>query len=148
MSNLNSLFKVLAGLSPNGHSALEKDIVVKAGLGYTLTEGLVVAIENAAGVEVIDKHTSAAVVGGQPPDVPWLVRQGNDQGDGAMAGACTCVQLKTGVVFQVETSESFTIGDLCRADAGVIKPLTGAKEQDIGQIIGVNSAAGTVVIAS
>ena len=148
MSNLNSLFNVLAGLPPHDRSALQKDILVKSGLAYTLNEGLVVFVENATGDEVIDKATSNAVSGGQPPDVPWLVIQGNDQGDGAMAGKCTCLRLKTGVVFQVETSESFTIGDLCRADAGVIKPLTGANEQAVGQIIGVNSSAGTVVVAS
>ncbi len=148
MSNLNSLFKVLAGLPPHDRSALQKDIKVKAALGYTLVEGNIVAVENAAGTEVIDKHTSAAVAGGQPPDVAWLVIQGNDQGDGAMSGTCTCLRLETGVVFQVETTESFTIGDLCRADAGVIKPLTGAKEQAIGQVIGVNSSANTVVVAS
>jgi hypothetical protein len=148
MSNLNSQFNVLAGLPPHDRSALQKDIKVKSGLAYTLDEGTIVAVEDASGDEVIDKATSAAVSGGQPPDVPWLVIQGNDQGDGAMAGKCTCIRLKSGVVFQFETSESFTIGDLARADAGVIKPLTGAKEQAIGQIIGVNSSAGTAVLAS
>ena len=146
MSNLNSQFNVLAGLPPHDHSALQKDIKVKAGLAYTLSEGLIVAVENESGTEVIDKHTSAAVAGGQPPNVPWLVIEGNDQGDGAMADKCTCLQIHTGMVFQVETSESFTIGDLCRADAGVIKPLSVANEQTIGQVIGVNSSAGTVVV--
>ena len=149
MSNLNSQFNVLAGLPPHDHSALQKDIKVKAGLAYTLSEGLIVAVEDESGTEVIDKHTSAVIaviVGGQPPDVPWLVIEGNNQGDGAMAGKCTCLQIHTGMVFQVETSESFTIGDLCRADAGVIKPLSGANEQTIGQVIGVNSSAGTVVV--
>jgi len=146
MSILNSKFNILAGLPPHGRSALQKDIKVKAGLAAALSEGLVVAVEDAAGTEVIDVHTSTAVAAGQPPDVPWLVRQGNDQGDGAMAGKCTCVLLKTGVIFQVETAEAFTIGDLCQADAGVIKPLTGAKEQSVGQIIGVGTD--TVVVES
>lgn len=148
MSNLNSLFNVLAGLPPHDHSALQKDIKVKSGLAYTLAEGTVVFVEDASGTEVIDKATSNAVAGGQPPDVPWLVIQGNDQSDGAMAGKCTCLRLKTGVVYQVATAESFTIGDLCRADAGVIKPLSVANEQAVGYIIGVNSSAGTVVVAS
>ena len=148
MSNLNSLFNVLAGLPPHDRSALQKDIKVKSGLAYTLDEGFVVFVEDASGDEVIDKATSNAVAGGQPPDVPWLVIQGDDQGDSAMSGTATCLRLKTGVVFQVETAESFTIGDYCRADAGVIKPLTGANEQAVGMIIGVNSAAGTVVVAS
>jgi hypothetical protein len=148
MSNLNSQFNVLAGLPPHDRSALQKDIVFKSGLAYTLAEGTIVTVEDASGEEVIDKMTSTAVSGGQPPDVAWLVIEGNDQSDGAMAGKCTCIRLKTGVVFQAETAESFTIGDLCQAIAGVIKPLTGANEQAIGQIIGVNSAAGTVVVAS
>lgn len=146
MSNLNSQFSVLAGLPPHDRSALQKSIKVKSGLAYTLSEGLIVAVENEGGTEVIDKHTSAAVAGGQPPDVPWLVIEGNDQGDGAMAGKCTCLRIHTGMVFQIKTLESFAIGDLCRADAGVIKPLSGANEQAVGQVIGVNSSAGTVVI--
>jgi len=148
MSNLSSEFNVLAGLPPHGRSALQKDIKVKSGLAYTLPEGTIVDVENATGDEVIDRHTSTAVSGGQPPDVAWIVIQGNDQPDGAMAGTCTCARAKSGIVFEVETAESFTIGDLCRADAGAIKPLSVANEQAIGQIIGVNSSKGTVVVAS
>jgi len=148
MSNLSSKFNIIAGLPPHDRSALQKDIQAKAGLAYTLPEGTVVAVEDASGIEVIDKHTSTAVSGGQPPDVAWFVIQGNDQPDGAMSGTCTCIRAGSGVVFEVETGETFTIGDLCRADAGVIKPLSVANEQAIGQIIGVNSTAGTVVVAS
>jgi hypothetical protein len=146
MSILYSKFQILGGLPPYDNSALRKDIQPKSAV--TLTEGDVVDVENASGVEVVDKMTSTAVAAGQPPNQPWLVIEGNDQGDGAMANKTTCVKLKTGLIFQIETTESFTIGDLCRSDAGVIKPLTGAFEQAIGQVIGVNAAANTVVIAS
>lgn len=146
MSILNSKFQVLGGLPPYDNSALRKDIQPKSGV--ILTEGNIVDVENGSGIEVVDKMTSTAVSGGQPPNQPWLVIEGNDQSDGAIANKVTCVKLKTGVIFQVETAESFTIGDLCRSLAGVIKPLTGTNEQAIGQIIGVNTSAGTVVIAS
>lgn len=146
MSILFSKFQVLGGLPPYDNSALRKDIQPKSGV--TLTEGDIVAVENAAGVEVVDKMSSTAVVGGQPPNQPWLVIEGNDQSDGAVANKATCIKLKTGVIFQVETAESFTIGDLCRSLAGVIKPLTGANEQAIGQIIGVNTSMNTIVVAS
>lgn len=146
MSILYSKFQVLGGLPPHDSSALRKDIQPKAAV--TLTEGNIVDVENATGVEVVDKMTSTAVAAGQPPNQPWLVIEGNDQSDGAVANKTTCVKLKTGVIFQVETAESFTVGDLCRSLAGVIKPLTGANEQAIGQIIGVNTSANTIVVAS
>lgn len=146
MSNLNSKFQEIAGLPPHARSALRKDIEPKSGV--TLYEGNIVAIEDQSGTAVIDVHTSAAVSGGQPPDVPWVVIRGNDQTDAAASNTCTCVKMGTGVIVEVETSESFTIADLCRADAGVIKPLTGADEQAVGQVVGVNSSNGTVTIAA
>jgi hypothetical protein len=145
MSILYSKFQVLAGLPPHDNSALRRDIQPKSAV--TLTEGNIVDVENAAGTEVIDLMTSLATTH-TPPDQPWLVIEGNDQGDGAIANKCTCLQLRTGLIFQIATAESFTIGDLCRSLAGVLKPLTGSNEQAVGQIIGVDSANGTVVVAS
>ena len=145
MSILYSKFQVLAGLPPHDNSALRRDIQPKSAV--TLTEGNIVDVENAAGTEVVDKMTSLATTN-TPPDQPWLVIEGNDQGDGAIANKCTCLKLGTGLIFQIVTAESFTIGDLCRSLAGVLKPLTGANEQAVGQIIGVDSANGTVVVAS
>lgn len=145
MSNLNSLFYVHAGLEPHDRSALRTDIEPKS--GETLTEGMIVTVEDQSGTAVVDVLTSSAK-STQPPDVAWLVVQGNDQGDGAVANKCTCLLIQSGVIWQVETSESFTIGDLCRADAGVIKPLTVADEKAVGLIIGVNATNGTVVVAT
>jgi hypothetical protein len=145
MSNLSSLFQVLAGLEPHDRSALRKDIEPKT--ATTLYEGQIVAVENQAGVEVADVMTSSAKTT-QPPDVAWLVIQGNDQSDGATAEKVTALLVSSGVAWRVETSESFTIGDLCRADAGVIKPLTGADEKAVGVIIGVNTTAGTVDVVT
>jgi hypothetical protein len=145
MSNLSSKFYVHAGLEPHDRSALRKDIQPKGTNEYA--EGAIVAVENEAGTEVIDNLSSTAKTT-EPPDVAWLVIQGNDQSDGATADKCTCLLVQSGVVWQVETSESFTIGDLCRADAGVLKPLTGANEKAVGLIIGVNSSDGTVLVAS
>lgn len=113
-----------------------------------LTEGMIVAVENAAGEPVISKLTSAAYSLTVLPDVPWLVIQGMDQSDAAFVDNVTVLKLHTGVIFKVETAESFTIGDLVMSVAGAVTPLTGANEQAIGQIIGVNSTAGWVIIAS
>ena len=146
MSILTSKFQVLAGLPPHDSSALRRDIQPKAAV--TLTEGNIVDIENVGGVAVVDKMTSTAVAAGQPPNQPWLVIEGNDQGDGATANRCTCLKLGTGFIWQIATAESSTIGDRCRSLAGVLKPLTGAYEQAIGEIIGVNTANGTVVVSS
>jgi len=148
MSTLNSKFRVVGGLRPTEVSALQADIKPKDGETPILTEGMIVATEDESGTVVVSKATSAAVAGGQPPDQPWLVIRGSDSGDSSIADKVTCVRLGTGIIFQVENSESFTVGDLCRADGGAIKPLTGAKEQAIGQVIGVDSANTTIVVAS
>ena len=145
MSNLNSKFFVHAGLEPHDRSALRTDIEPKT--ATTLTEGTIVAIEDQSGTAVVDALSSTAKTT-EPPDVAWLVIQGNDQGDGSIANKCTCLLISTGVIWQDETSESFTIGDLCQSDAGVLKPLTGTNEKAVGVITGVNSGDGTIVIAS
>ena len=148
MSNLNSLFDVIAGLPPQGKSAMDHNFTQKTGESPVLTEGMIVAVEDASGEPVISKLTSAAYSLTVLPDVPWLVVQGMDQSDAAFVDNVTVLKLHTGVIFKVETAESFTIGDLVMSDAGVVKPLTVADEQAIGQIIGVNTAAGWVVIAA
>ncbi len=145
MSNLSSLFCVHAGLDPHDSSALRTDIEPKT--ATTLTEGQIVAIEDQSGTAVIDVLASSAKAT-QPPDVAWLVIQGNDQSDGSIANKCTCLLISTGVIWQDETSESFTIGDLCMSDAGVLKPLTGSNEKAVGLIIGVNATSGTIMVAS
>lgn len=148
MSNLNSKFDVVAGLPPQGKSAMDNNFKQKDAESPILTEGMIVAVEDESGTPVVSKLTSAAVSDTVLPDVPWLVVQGMDQSDAAFVDKVTVIRLHTGVAFKVETTESFTIGDLARADAGVVKPLTVANEQAIGQVIDVNSAAGWVVIAS
>lgn len=148
MSNLNALFDVVAGLPPQGKSAMDHNFPQKLAESPILTEGMIVAVENAAGEPVISKLTSAAYSLTVLPDVPWLVIQGMDQSDAAFVDNVTVLKLHTGVIFKVETAESFTIGDLVMSVAGAVTPLTGANEQAIGQIIGVNSTAGWVIIAS
>jgi hypothetical protein len=146
MSNLNSKFDVVAGFSPHGKSAMDNNFKQKDAESPIIVEGMIVAVEDESGVPVVSKLTSAAV--GTGLDYPWLCIQGMDQSDAAYVDKVTVLAVKSGVIFKVETSESFTIGDLCMADAGVLKPLTVANEQAIGQIIDVNSAAGWVVVAS
>ena len=144
MSNLNSKFTVLAGLPPNDRSAMLADIVPATGV--TLTEGMIVILVNDSGDPTVDKLTSNHY-DDFPPDDPWLVLEGTDQGDAAIAGKVTCIRIKSGVIWRVETSESFTVGDLCCAAAGLIHPLTGSKERAVGLIVGVNSTSGYVDVA-
>jgi len=145
MSNLNSKFDVLAGLSPHGKSALEANFKQKAAESPILVEGSIGKIENEAGVPVLTALTSGNVT--DAPDFPWLVLQGMDQSDAAFVDKMTALSLKSGVIWRVETAVSLAIGDRVYANAGVVDKVTGA-EQDIGQVIGVNSAAGYVDIAS
>ncbi len=146
MSNLNSVFDVIAGLPPNGKSALEDNFEQKSGESPVLSEGMVVAVENQAGTAVVSKLTSANNGATVVPDYPWLVTQGMDQSDAAVANNVACVALKSGAIFKVATVVSFTIGDLAFANAGVIAKVAAA-QQAIGQVIEVNSTAGWVVIA-
>ena len=146
MSNLNSKFQVLAGLPPIDRSALLVDIKQKAGESPVLSEGMIVKIENEAGTPVVTKLTSAAV-GAFPEGEPWLVIEGMDQGDAAVANKCTCIRIKSGVVWRVAAT-GLTIGALVRANGGAIAALTGAKEQAVGLIVGVNSTDSTVDVST
>lgn len=146
MSNLESLFNVVAGLPPQGQSAMDAVFKQKDAESPTLTEGMIAAVEDESDVPVLSALTSSAVSATTLPDVPWLIYQGMDQSDAAFTDKMAALKLNEGLIFKVATSESFTIGDLARADAGVVKPLTGAFERAIGQIIGKGD--GYVVIAS
>jgi hypothetical protein len=145
MSNLNSKFDVLAGLPPHGRSALDGNFKQKAAESPIMIEGMIGKIEDESGVPVLTKLTSGDVT--DPPDFPWLVLQGMDQSDAAFVDKMTALSVKSGVIWRVETAVSFTIGDRVYANAGVVAKVAGT-EQDIGQAIGVDSAAGTVDIAS
>lgn len=147
MSNLGSLFDVLAGLDPHGRSAMENNFKQKATPTATLVEGMIAAVEDASGEAVVDVLTSGAVAAA--PDYPWLVIQGMDQSDAQFVDNVACLAVKTGVIFKVETAESFAVGDLAYADAGVLKKIIASSDkQCIGQVIEVNSTAGYIVVAS
>ena len=146
MSNLNSKFDVIAGLPPQGKSAMDSVFKQKDAESPTLIEGMIAKIVDESDVSVLTALTSAAVSATVLPDFPWLIYQGMDQGDAVLADKMAALKLNEGLIFKVETTESFTIGDLVRADAGVIKPLTVANEQAIGEIIGKGD--GYVVVAS
>jgi len=143
MSNLNSKFDVLAGLPPHGRSAMEGNFKQKAAESPIVTEGMLVAVENEAGVPVVSKLTSANT--DAAPDYPWLCVQGMDQSDAAFANRVTCLGVKSGLIFKVETVVAFTIGDLAFANAGVVAKVA-ATQQAIGQIIGVGD--GFAIIAT
>ena len=146
MSNLNSKFDVIAGLPPVGKSAMDSVFKQKAAESPTLIEGMIAKIVDESDVSVLTGLTSTAVSATTLPDFAWLIFQGMDQSDAVLTDMMAALKLNEGLIFKVETAESFTIGDLVRADAGVVKPLTGANERAIGQIIGKGD--GYVVIAS
>lgn len=143
MSNLNSLFDVLAGLPPHGRSAMENNFKQKAAESPIIVEGMVVEVEDESGTPVVTKLTSDDV--GNAPDFPWLCIQGMDQSDAAFIDKVTVLSMKSGLIFKVATVVSFTVGDLAYANAGVIAKVAGT-EQAVGQVIQVGT--GYVVIAT
>jgi hypothetical protein len=148
MSNLTSNFDVLAGLPPHGVSALEDKFQQKTGETPELEEGMIVAVENAAGVAVVSKLTSATL-STAIPDYPWLVIQGMDQSDAEFTDQVTVLAVKSGMIFKVDTVVSFAVGDLAFANAGVLAKIVGGSDKyAIGQVIEYNSTAGYVVIAT
>jgi len=147
MSQLNSVFNVLAGLSPHGKSALEANFKQKASESPILVEGMIGKIANEAGVPVLTKLTSANNGDTTPPDYPWLVIEGADTTDAAVANKLTALALKSGVIWKVATGLTLAVGDLVYASSGVVAKVTGS-EQAIGLVIEVSSAGGWVVIAS
>lgn len=165
MSNLASLFDVLAGLPPKGRSALEEVFGQLSTQLTDITEGQVVAVESAAGVPVVDLMDSAVVQDTDfalmLPDQPWLVIQGKDQSDVEVTGKLMCLKMKSGMVFKVATAFTFTIGDLVQAVAGVLTAVTGGTgnianpgvdyslaEQAVGVVLEMNATAGYVIVAS
>lgn len=144
MSNLSSNFQVLAGWPPHGRSAMEGDFVPKHDEGAAMTEGMIVKVADHSGTPVITRLTSAGLAA--VPDYPWLVIEGTDQSDSAFTNTVACLALKSGVIFKVDSAISVAVGDLVYANAGVIAKVTGDK-QAIGQVIGVNSAGGYVIVA-
>lgn len=145
MSNLNSKFDVLAGLSPHGRSAMENNFKQKAAESPVIVEGMIVEVEDESGTPVVTKLTSANV--GAAPDFPWLCIQGMDQSDAAFVDNVAVLSMKSGLIFKVETALSLAIGDLVYANAGVVTKIAGS-EQAIGQVIEAPSGSGYVVIAT
>jgi hypothetical protein len=147
MSQLNSVFNVLAGLSPHGKSALEANFKQKASESPILVEGMIGKIANEAGVPVLTKLTSANNGATTPPDYPWLIIEGADTTDAAVANKLTALALKSGVIWKVATGLTLAVGDLVYANSGVVAKVTGS-EQAIGLVIEVSSAGAWVIIAS
>jgi len=148
MSNLTSLFDIRRGW-PNG-CALSWDFPQKAGVTPAIIEGTVVAVEDdGAGNAVVDRHTSALLVGNNA-DHPWLVVQGTDQYDGEFTGRLTCVKLRTGLVFQVVTALTPAISDLLWADANGVFTTTdpGGGEYPVGKVLEYNATDGYMVVES
>lgn len=145
MSNLNSKFDVIAGLPPHGRSAMDSVFPQKSTESPDLIEGRIAKVESEGGDPVLTALTSTAVDDETLPDFPWLVYEGMDQSDAAFTGNMAALKLNEGLAFRVETAESFTIGDLVRADAGVVKPLSAA-ERALGMVIGIGDDY--VVVAS
>jgi hypothetical protein len=122
---------------------MEGNFKQKAAESPIIIEGMLVAVEDESGVPVVSKLTSGAT--NAAPDYPWLCIQGMDQSDAAFVNKVTCLAVKSGMIFKVETLVAFTIGDLAYANAGVLAKVAGT-EQAIGQVIGVGD--GYVVLAT
>jgi hypothetical protein len=165
MSNLASLFDVLAGLPPKGCSALEENFGQLSTQHTDITEGQVVAVESEGGVPVVDVMTSTVVQATNfalnVPDQPWLVVQGKDQSDVDITGKLLCLKMKSGIIFKVTTALTFTIGDLVQASSGVLAAVTSGTgniaapgvdyslaEQAVGVVLEMNATAGYVIVAS
>lgn len=148
MSNLNSLFDVLAGLPPVGKSALEGNFKQKAGESPVLTEGMIAKVVNETGTPVLTKLTSANIGGHTAIDYPWLVIEGADTSDAATANKLTALALKSGVIFKVAHAGAagFAVGDLVYSNAGVLAKVT-AVQQAVGQVIEVNTTSLYLIVA-
>jgi len=147
MSNTTSQFTVMAGRPPNGSSAMEGNFKQKASPTATLIEGMVAAVEDESGVAVVDAMTAAAAAAS--PDYPWLIIEGMDQWDATTVNKVTCLSMKSGLIFKVDTAISVAVGDLVYPNAGVLTKLIGsADKQSVGQVIDVNSTAGYIVVAT
>lgn len=149
MSQLNSIFNVLAGLPPHGKSALESNFKQKANESPILVEGMIAKIANESGVPVLTKLTSANIGATIVPDYPWLVIEGMDATDAATANKVTALALKSGVIFKVAHASpgSFAVGDLVYSNAGVLAKVNAA-QQAVGQVLEVDATAGYLVVAS
>lgn len=148
MSQLNSLFDVIAGFPPQCKSALDENFKQKAGEAPILTEGMIAKVVNEAGVPVLTKLTSANVGDTIPPDYPWMVIEGMESTDAAFVKKVTAVAMKSGAIFKVPhaTPGGFAVSDLVYANAGVLA-VVNAAQQAVGQVIEVNATAGYIVIA-
>jgi len=152
MSNLSSKFDVLSGRMPRGKSALEYNLKQKNGESPVLTEGKIAKVANESGVGVFTALTSAGMPSATnlvAMDMPWLIIEGMDQTDSQTANSMTALSIRSGIVFKVATSVSFTVGDLAFSNAGSVdKVASGTSKQAIGQVIEVNTTGGTVTIAA
>ena len=147
MSNVNSQFTVMAGRVPKGRSAMSNNFKQKAAPTATLVEGMVCAVEDEAGVAVVDAMTSGAAAA--VPDYPWLVIQGMDQTDAAFVDNVPVLAMKTGCVFKVDSAISVAVADFVYANAGVLTKLgVGDDKQAVGQIIEVNATSAYIVVAT
>lgn len=147
MSNLTSNFTVMAGRSPHGASAMEGDFKQKASPTAQLQQGMVAAVEDESGVPVLDAMTSGAAAAS--PDYPWLIIQGMDQWDAAFVDKTTCLAMKTGLIFKVDSAIAVAVGDLVYANAGVLTKLVGsADKQAVGQVLEVNTSAEYIVVST
>jgi len=141
MSNLNSKFDVLRGW-PNG-SALTYEFKEKNAIS-DLVEGTVVAVEDEAGVPVVDRHQSALI------DHPWMVLQGTDQYDGDFTGMTTCVRLRTGVVFKVATALTPSVAVPLWSDASGVFTITdpGSGIPPLGKVLSFDPVDGVMTVES
>lgn len=145
MSLLNSKFDIISGLPPVSYSALELNLPQSTNETQNLTAGNIVKIVNINGKPYFARHTSSNT--SDPPDYPFVVAVGLTASDGATAGKVTAFALKSGLIFKVETSESFNVGDLVYAQNGAVKAGLSGK-QAIGQVIEVNTSGGWILVAT
>jgi len=170
MSNLDSKFDIQRGW-PAESQARELDL--PAATGVTLTEGMIVKVENdGSGNPVFNKLTSSLVqaLGGSQdgavldPDVPYVVIRGTDQADVSASGKVTALRLNCGLVVKTErytpdaslvpgskiisaagvaTLQAFTV-----AQIGATGVYRHAGYQVIGEVLSYDSTNGYLIFAS
>jgi hypothetical protein len=145
MSDLTSYFDILQGW-PNG-SGLSWDFKEYSSAARDIVEGDIVSIVDDSG-PAADLHDSALAVGGQA-DQPWLVVRGKNQEDSSEYNTLTCVMLRTGIIFKVETSLTPTPGASLWSSSGVLTATDPAGgELPVGKVLEFNPDEGWMIVES
>lgn len=146
MSDLSSYFDVLQGW-PHG-SACSWDFKEYSSAARDIVEGDVVNIVDDSGTPAADLHTSALAAGNQY-DQPWLVIRGKNQEDSDTYNRLTCLMLRTGAIFKVETSLTPALEAKLWASSGVLTTTDpGGGIAPVGKVLDFDPDTGYMVVES